>query len=278
MIRGTRITHPARDHEETIEDPPSGAGTGPAEPSGSGDPQDDDLDAYLTPSRRFLRAALPYIGVVVAIALVLPLGRGLIDAWLFGRAGEQVSEELDEALAAAVLLVRTTTCAGGVSSGSAFAADIDGRTVLLTNRHVVEGAAIVGLRTLTGSAGPRVQAWRLSSAADVALLVLEEAGQHPRPLAVAEDLPEVSTEIRTVGFPSALPFTTTGTVTDVARDRLHLEVRTEPGASGSPVLDGRGEVIGQIFARSDDGAGIATSAPAIRAALDRLEPERAGCG
>lgn len=214
--------------------------------------------------------------------MVLPLGRGLIDAWLFGRAGEQVSEELaqdelDEALAAAVLLVRTTTCAGRASSGSAFAAELGGRTVLLTNRHVVQGAAVVGLRTLTGASGPRVRAWRPSSAADVAVLLLEDPDEQPRPLSIATDLPDVGTGIRTVGFPSALPFTTTGTVEEVARDRLVLQVRTEPGASGSPVLAGDGRVTGQIFARSDDGRGVATSAPALRAALDRLEPERTGC-
>jgi len=243
----------------------------------------DDLDGFLTPTRRLVRRALPVIGVVVALTMVLTLGQGLIDTWLFGRAGDRVEAELeaaDRALARSVLLVRTVGCDGRRSSGTAFVTDVGGGAVLVTNRHVVEGAAIVGLRSLTGDSVPLVSSWRLSEVADVATLALTVAGDPrlPPPLPLADELVQPRTEVRTVGFPSALPFSTSGTVVEVSRTRLTADVRTEPGASGSPLLAAEGgQVVGQIFARTGADRGVATTSPALRGALDALGPAISGC-
>ena len=241
---------------------------------------EDDLEEFLTPTRRFVQRALPVVGVLVALAMVLALGRGLVDAWLFDRAGDRVEEELedeaDRALARSVLLVRTIGCDGGSGSGTAFVTEVDGASVLVTNRHVVQGASTVGLRSLTGESVPLVTSWRLSEVADVATLSTSDQPLPP-PLPLATEAPREGTPVRTVGFPSALPFTTSGTVVAVERGRLTAEVRTEPGASGSPLLAERGQVVGQIFARSGDGLGVATTAPALRDALDRLGPTTDGC-
>jgi S1-C subfamily serine protease len=233
--------------------------------------------------RRFIDRVKPYLGVVVAIALVVPFGAGLVNFLLFDRAGDRAAEQLaesdiDAALVEAVLLVRATQCsAAGIGSGTAFATTLDGEPVLVTNRHVVDDARTVGVQRLGGGPGPRVTSWQLAPGADVAVLRLEDDPTLPVLLSLARDEPVVGSEVITVGFPNAMPFTNAGTIAAADDRRLDLDLRVEPGASGSPVLGPDGRVVGQVHSRTDDGNGVATALPALREALSNLDDERTGC-
>ncbi len=245
---------------------------------------DDDLAGYRTPMRRFLDRAKGGLGVLLAVALVVPLGAGLLQVLVFNRAGERVVEELDAAdldaaLADAVLLVGGTTCSGGGAiTGTAFAATVDGTDLLLTNAHVVAGVRSLGVRPLDGGPGVTVASWQPSRVADVAVLELADPADLPPPLALADTAARRGDPVRTVGFPSGLPFTAAGPVASVAPDRLELDLEVAPGASGSPVLDSRtGRVVGQVFARTAGGRGVATPVGTVRAALDDLADARTGC-
>ena len=245
---------------------------------------EDDLAGYETPMSRFLERAKGGLGVLLALALVLPLGAGLLQTFVFGRAGDEVVEQLtasdlDAALAESVLLVGGTTCSGaGGITGTAFAATVDGRDLLLTNAHVVADVRTLGVRPLDGGPGVGVAAWRSSPRADVAVLELEDPADLPATLDLAEDQPAAGDAVRTVGFPSGLPFTTAGDVAAVAGGRMELDLRVDPGASGSPVLDTTtGRVVGQVFARTSGGRGVATPVGTVRAALDDLADARTGC-
>lgn len=244
---------------------------------------DEAGDARLTPMRRLFERSKLVLGVIVAIALVIPLGAGLLDRLGFLRAEDRVLDELagddlDVALVASVLRVGGTRCAGaGSSSGTAFALDLDGQVLLLTNRHVVEGMRTVGLRRLDGSAGPRVAAWQLSASADVAVLRLEDGQPMPSALGLSPRPAEVGDDVRTVGFPDGMPYTTAGQVAAVEGSRLLLDVEVSGGASGSPLLDRSGRVVGQIFARTAEGRGVATVAGTVVAALDDLGEPRSDC-
>ena len=244
---------------------------------------DDDLAGLVTPTRRFLERSKGILGVVLALALVIPLGAGLLQAFVFDRAGDRVVEQLtaddlDAALAESVLLVGGTTCSGaGAVTGTAFAVEVDGQPLLVTNRHVVDDVGSVGLRALDGGPGPRVTAWRPSRTADVAVLELADPAAGPPPLVLAERDPAVGDRVRTVGFPSGMPFTAAGEVAAVAGGRVVLDVAVDPGASGSPVLDRTGAVVAQVYARTDEGRGVATPAGTVRGALDDLEAPRSGC-
>lgn len=248
---------------------------------GPGD--EDDLDGYLTPMRRFLERAKGGLGVVLALALVVPLGAGLLQVLVFDRAGDRVVDELtaadlDAALATSVLLVGGSTCDGaGAVTGTAFAVTVDGRDLLLTNAHVVDRVRTLGVRPLDGGPGVAVAAWRPSRVADVALLELQDPQDLPRTLVLADTGPERGDPIRTVGFPSGLPFTAAGEVAAVGGSRVELDVRVEPGASGSPVLDATGAVVAQVYARTTGGRGVATPAGTVRTALDDLADARTGC-
>lgn len=243
---------------------------------------DDDLDGFETPMSRFLERAKGLLGVVLAIALVVPLGAGLLQWLVFDRAGDRVVEELtaadlDAALAESVLLVGGSTCAGGAVTGTAFAATIDGRDVLLTNAHVVAGVRDVGVRPLGGGPGVPVASWQPSRVADVAVLELADPADLPPTLVVADRTPPAGTPVRTVGFPSGLPFTADGDVAAVGAGRVELDLRVDPGASGSPVLDRTGAVVAQVFARTAEGRGVATPVGTVRSALDDLTDPRTGC-
>lgn len=233
--------------------------------------------------RRFIEVVKPYLGVLVAIALVVPFGAGLLNLLVFDRAGERVADEveqrdLDRALTEGVLLVRATPCAAaGIASGTAFATRLDGRPVLVTNRHVVQDVRSVGVQELDGGPGPRVESWRLAAGADVAVLDLAEDTVLPVVLGFARDEPDVGTDVVTIGFPNAMPYTTGGPIASHQGSRVQFDFRVDPGASGSPVLGPDGLVVGQIYGRTEAGHGVGTALSALRQALSDLGDPQSGC-
>lgn len=231
------------------------------EPAQVDDP--DSLDGVRTPLSRFLGRSRWIIAVTLIIALVVPVGRWLLDEVAFQGSGEVVEEALGDAafLADAVLFVRAIDCGGVVSTGSAFAVEIDGQPTVITNRHVVEAARTIGVRPLDGGPSVRVDSHLLADSADVAVLRIG-ADDRPDPLPTGR-APARGDEVRIIGFPGGRASTTTGSVTTTTTDRLLLDLEVAAGASGSPVLDDGGLVVGQVYARAEDGGGVATP-------LDRL--------
>lgn len=242
----------------------------------------DDLDGYVTPMRRFVDRVRGGLGLVLALALVVPLGAGLLQAFVFGRAGDRVVDELtaadlDASLAASVVLVGGSSCTGGSVTGTAFAVTVDDTDLLVTNAHVVDGVSSVGVRPLDGGPGAPVASWRPSRVADVAVLELADPSWLPPTLRLGSTSPRPGDPVRTVGFPSGLPFTAAGEVASVGPGRVELAVEVAPGASGSPVLDATGAVVAQVFARTSGGRGVATPVGTLRTALDDLADARTGC-
>lgn len=246
----------------------------PDDPEGPDDP--DDLAGYDTPFSRLVSHARGWLALVVAVALVLPLGGWLFDELRFRSSGDEVEQRLgaDAPLTDALLLVRVSTCAGGSSSGSAFVIDLGDGPVVVTNRHVVDDAATVGVRPLDGGPALSVANVRVSDLADVAVLELVDAEALSATL-VAGASAAVGDPVRLVGFPSARPFTTDGTVVSVDAQRMLVDLRTDPGASGSPVVDSEGRVVGQVFARTGEGQGVATT---IARLAEAVEEARAAPG
>jgi S1-C subfamily serine protease len=220
--------------------------------------------------------------MVVALALLLPAGNWLLDELRFRSSAAEVVETLDgqrtgNAIAETVLLVRTLGCApGSRGSGTAFAVETPSGTVLVTNRHVVEHARQVGVRALGSTIAHQVVDVRVSDHADVAVLDLADPSVLPPPLALTSGLPASGSAVRLVGFPAANPFTTTGTVEQTGPSRLLLELEVAPGASGSPVVNGEGRVVAQVFGVTREGLGVATPSEQLTTALAQLRPAE-GC-
>jgi S1-C subfamily serine protease len=230
-------------------------------------PAVDELDAAAGARRRRLR----WLALLLAVLLAVPSSGWLIDELGFRSAGRDVAGEVDQALVDSVLLVRAGRCDGTVVTGTAFVLALDGGPVVVTNRHVVERVRTAGIRPLTGGQPATVTEVRLAEDADVAVLEVASPDRLPAALLPGGGA-EVGTELRLVGFPAARAFTTTGTVRAADPELLQVELATDPGASGSPLVTGDGRVAGQIFARTPRGEGLATPIARLLAAVDAAMP------
>lgn len=239
--------------------------------------EDDDLDGVRTPMARLAGRGGRWLAALVAAALILPGGMWLVDEIRFRLAGAAVVETLagevsGRAIADTVLLVSVTGCdAGSRGSGSAFVVELPDGPALLTNRHVVDRSASVGVRTLDGSTSLRITNVLVSNLADVAVLEVADPSDLPPALVIAPAV-ESGATVRLIGFPAATPFTTEGTVAAVSLGALLLDLDVDPGASGSPVVNERGHVVGQVFAVTEEGLGVATPSGAVVAAAAQTQP------
>lgn len=185
---------------------------------------------------------------------------------------------LEDAERANVVRVRSRTCDGvGVGSGFLVAGGM-----LITNRHVVEGAVRLEVDTWDGrhlSVGVASQA----SLDDLAVLRLDGAvGTHAE-LAVVDPMPGDS--VRAVGYPNGDQVTSTpGRVVDyVDGERYESAGRVlrasndiAPGNSGGPLLDATGKVVGVVYAIDlRDGKALVIPVSRLASALagaDRFAP------
>lgn len=260
---------PAPDDASLADATPADAapdGTSPTWDPLAYDPVADDLDGYRTPLQRLVDRLRGWVALAIALGLVLPIGGVAIAEYLFGRDADRVLEGLgeDAALGDAMLLVATTGCGGRSSTGSAFAVQLPGGPVVVTNRHVVDEAARITVRPLSGGPAREVLEHRISTNADVAVLRVPPDAMPPA-LAVGRDA-GVGDAVRVVGFPGGQPALSDGTVAALEGGLMRLDARIAGGSSGSPVLDDNGAVVGQVFARGADGRAVATSLSVLTAA------------
>lgn len=228
------------------------------------DPNADDEIEATTTMARLRDGAGRWLALATAVVLVVPLV-----AWV----GDRVAREREAAevaaaapaLADAVVLVATQGCEGPGGTGSGFAVELGGRAVVLTNRHVVDDAAGVVLRTLDGGPGPQVREVLLAPDEDVAVLVVDAELDT---LGTGGDAAP-GDAVRLVGFPGARPVTSAGEVTELRGRRVLLSMEVDGGASGAPVVGADDRVVAQVVARTDDGLGVAIPVGAVlRAAAD----------
>ena len=150
--------------------------------------------------------------------------------------------------------VRNVGC-GGVSTGSGFAVSED---VLVTNRHVVAGAETMQVSTYDGQ-DLLVETAGSAIVADLAIVRTRSA--LPAAVTLAEADPEPGDPVEVVGYPGGGRLTSsTGTVLGYEADPLNAnagqiivtDARAEPGSSGSPMYDESGQVVGVVYAATED--------------------------
>lgn len=239
------------------------------------DDRGDDLEGVETIMSRLASRGARWIAAALALVLVVPVGGWLLDELTFRARGGDIEEALGE-LAGAVHLVRAVGCDGGQRSGSAFVATAAEGLVLVTNRHVVEDVRALSVRSVTSGVAVEVVGVRLADGPDVAVLEVAGGQTLPDPLSLG-DRPQAGDVVRLLGFPAARPFVTSGEVGEVAPAQVLLDLRVEPGASGSPVVSDDGTVVAQVFARTSDGRGIATPAAVVTDAMRSAESAPLGC-
>ena len=146
----------------------------------------------------------------------------------------------------------TPAMAGSYSIGTAWPIS---QGYVITNCHVVAGSDEV---TLIDASGTEFKAWVVArdEASDVAMLKVENTDKLPPALPLSNSRAELGTEVFTVGFPridvmGATPKCTTGMINRLAgidNDPLIYQttVPIQPGNSGGPLLNMKGEVVGIV--------------------------------
>jgi S1-C subfamily serine protease len=167
--------------------------------------------------------------------------------------------------------VRSVGC-GGVSTGSGFAVSED---VLVTNRHVVAGAETMQVSTYDGQ-DLLVETAGSAIVADLAIVRTRSA--LPAAVTLAEADPEPGDPVEVVGYPGGGRLTSsTGTVLGYEADPLNAnagqiivtDARAEPGSSGSPMYDESGQVVGVVYAATEDATrSLAVPVSTLRTLLD----------
>ena len=172
----------------------------------------------------------------------------------------------------AVNPTRNSRAGGGVQmqveeSASGIVADIDGKPVVLTNRHVVEGVPLHAIRIQTIDRRLLTPTQVLTNADfDVAAVIVAEDTPAP---AIFTDSAEVGDIILTIGSPFGLDRSVSmGIVSATHRRRIpasvgqtprvgfyQIDTAVNPGSSGGPMLNLRGEVVGVVTAIATQGGG-----------------------
>jgi pSer/pThr/pTyr-binding forkhead associated (FHA) protein/S1-C subfamily serine protease len=156
---------------------------------------------------------------------------------------------------------------GGRVSASGFVLRVNGDTGwVVTSRHVLHDSTGLPPERVAVVFNGGKQAWRArvvdeQRAADLALLRVLAWGHVFAVREIGtEATPAAGEPVVVLGFPHGLDLqdndwqrqglrvsTTTGTVSAVAQDRLQIDGYGAPGASGSPVFNAGGQVIGVLF-------------------------------
>lgn len=176
------------------------------------------------------------------------------------------------------------------SRGSGVVLRADG--YVLTNHHVVDGAAAIRVRVPDGRAFP-AQVVGTDPLTDLAVLRVDAADLVPVRFAAAEDV-RVGEWVLAVGAPYGLDASvTTGVVSAIGRsgmrnadtdDFIQTDASIHPGNSGGPLVNARGEVIGinTMVLGLGGGIGFAVSADTARHVasqiIDRGRVERSWLG
>jgi len=214
-----------------------------------------------------------------ALGGLLPEGRSVTR-------GAKETQVYQNASPAVVLIV------AGDALGSGVLIDADGRIV--TNLHVVEGAAEVGVifkprvegASVADAAVHRAKVLRRDEVADLALIQVSEVPSHVKPLVIAKATTlAVGADVHAIGHPTGKSWTyTRGIVSQIRRDydwstesrlRHHATViQTQtpinPGNSGGPLLDDSLQVVGiNSFVSDGEGLNFAVSAEDVNAFLAR---------
>ena len=157
--------------------------------------------------------------------------------------------------------IRNVRC-NGLGTGTGFA--LDPHTII-TNRHVVEGSESLTLTTFDGRDIPvEFGDVKMSDDADIAIIsvgVPLDAYVTVRRGTIYQDEP-----VSVIGFPEGGQMTLTeGAIRGMIKDNnnqqmgsvIFTDAQVHPGSSGSPLLDADAQLIGVIYARTDDFHGLA---------------------
>jgi len=149
---------------------------------------------------------------------------------------------------------------GDTGSGGFVVRQQGGKTLLITNAHVVEGVNAVTVKWADGSqdsAAVVSNAGGDSPLTDLALLEVDRL--RGKPLALKPTKPNVGAEVVAIGAPQGLEFSLTrGVVSSLREDDqiLQIDAPINPGNSGGPLIDRTGCVVGVVTFKLEASEGL----------------------
>jgi TonB family protein len=147
---------------------------------------------------------------------------------------------------------------------------IDRRRLLATNAHVVSGAFSAEIKSKDGEVLPVSGVAAVDKNWDIAVLAVGPGDCNCSVLDLAATIPDVGERVFAIGSPFGLAQTLTdGLISsirknDVGEEYIQLSVPVSPGSSGSPVVNLRGEVVGMVASRMEQGQNINFAIPSGR--------------
>ena len=187
--------------------------------------------------------------------------------------GKDVADVVDKALPSVVQIVTST------SSGTGFIITTDG--LVVTNRHVVGGAANVALGLVTGEQLRGNVIFRHPTL-DLAHIQIQ-ASQTFTPIPIGDsDAARLGEEVIAIGYPlgSILGRTPTVTVGIISAKRpglLQTDAAMNPGNSGGPLLNADGEVVGVVVSKLEtDSSGNPVDSIGFAIPVNEVDPSATG--
>jgi S1-C subfamily serine protease len=214
--------------------------------------------------------------IFLSVALVGIL-QGCASTWepntraLGSETASSPTDELEQVARKTTLRVRNILCVpGAVATGSGFALDA---TTLVTNRHVVEGAASLELSTWDGN-DILIPVHAYSTINDLA--IIKTSSPLPETVLLGGGIQE-GQSVYASGYPGGGAWSLTGgTVVDVTSGESFEQVggvvrttaQVRQGNSGGPLFDANGQVVAVVFAiEVATGYGLAIPVATLRELL-----------
>ncbi|OPY80221.1 MAG: putative serine protease HtrA [Syntrophorhabdus sp. PtaU1.Bin153] len=134
--------------------------------------------------------------------------------------------------------------------GTGFFVSKDGD--IITNRYVIDGASRIRIKTRDGRTYRVNRVISVDKHSDLACVRANIPTQYVRPLQIEASLPEVGERVVVLGNPKGLERTASDGIVSAVRHApgfgrvVQITAPISPGSSGSPVINGRGRVIGVV--------------------------------
>lgn len=149
---------------------------------------------------------------------------------------------------------------------------------IITNYHVIQGAASAAIKTSEGNVYPIHSIIALDEQSDLVCLSVDIPQKDVYPLTLSEKYPDIGESVIVYGSPLGLENTVSNGIVSAIRSFsdsegiIQITAPISPGSSGSPVLNMKGEVIGVATMTFTEGQNLNFAIPSNKVA--RLDTER----
>lgn len=156
---------------------------------------------------------------------------------------------------------------------------IDSSGIIVTNRHVLEGATKAEAKTDSGEVLEIEQVVSEDAGADLIKVRVRIGDIDVKPLRMAGKLPSPGQRIIVIGSPYGLEKSVSDGIVSTIRqieelgEVIQITAPISPGSSGSPVLDLDGRVVGIATVQLDGGQNLNFAVPGARISMLQVHDE-----